>query len=52
MAKEQDNRIESKSQEIQTLTKDIEKEKAQIYAEMGGIDASEVLDEKLREKVA
>ena len=36
MAKDQDQAIEAKAKEIQMLQREIQKEKAQIYAETGG----------------
>ena len=50
MARQQDKQIEEKSKEIQTLQKEIEKEKALIYAEVGGQDADDIVNEKIQQK--
>eukprot|EP00347_Sterkiella_histriomuscorum_P005935 403354701 len=52
MAKEQDKMIGEKGKEIQDLQRDIEKEKALIYAENGGKDAEETVNDTIKQKIA
>ena len=43
--------MKNKDQEIETLQRDIEGEKAKIYSEFGG-DVREILDDRVNQKIS